>query len=400
MLEELVVEGLGVIERAEVRLARGSTALTGETGAGKTLVVTAAGLLMGARGDKGVVRSGATESRVEGRFTVPADHEVVPLLLAQGLLDEPPQKETELVAMRSVSEGGSKARINGRLVTLATLADIVGRLIDIAGQNEHQRLVSSANQRALLDASGGEEGLQHANDVASAVRAANEAQARAEQLAEGERARTRDLDILRFEVAEIEAANLSVGEIERLSSEALRLESAEAIASGITSAIATIRDESGAEDLIGSAEHEVRGLATKDPVLGDLAGRLESARLELQDIASELGGRIVQPDPQALEEVRGRLDVIAKLRRKYGNDEVSILTYLEEARSKIGVLGSDDNDATQWEERARAAAGRSYFPGNTALRDEGKDRGTVEPRRSRTPRRPRLAGRTLRRGTY
>ena len=159
MLIELVVEELGVIERAELSLEAGSAALTGETGAGKTLLVTALGLLMGGRADKDLVRQGAPQSRVEGRFLVRPDHPCAALAQDHDVCapDQDASDPVELVLSRVVPANGrsSKARVNGHIVTLGTLAEFGTRLLGIAGQNEHHRLADPQFQRNLLDSAAG-----------------------------------------------------------------------------------------------------------------------------------------------------------------------------------------------------------------------------------------------------
>ncbi|MDQ4057795.1 MAG: AAA family ATPase, partial [Actinomycetota bacterium] len=153
MLIELVVEGLGVIERAELELEPGCSALTGETGAGKTLVVAALGLLVGGRSDRALVREGAAEARIEGRFVVRGNHDAAAILRAHGILQDPdPSGEIEIVMARTIAaDKGGKARINGRLVTVAALAELGECLVEIAGQHETQGVGASPRQRMLLD---------------------------------------------------------------------------------------------------------------------------------------------------------------------------------------------------------------------------------------------------------
>lgn len=358
MLRELVVEGLGVIEHADVALAPGSTALTGETGAGKTLVVAAVGLLLGGRADRSIVRTGASEARVEGRFVLPSDHPVVEVLVEADLADQPEEGTSiEVLVVRTVGPSGSRARINGRIVTLTMLGEIVGELVEIAGQNEHQRIFSPAFQRRLLDGYAGT--LDLACTVAASVRDATAFRARAEELRDGERARSRELDVLRYEIDEITKAQIDPGEALRLAHEVGRLENAASIALGLTSAIEMLRSEGGAEDASGGAEREIRRLAEHDDSLLPLAQRLEAARLELNDIAAELADRMIEPDPETLETTRERLDVISKLRRKYGDSELEILEYLGKAQARASELEGESGDADTWEAKAIEAHERA-----------------------------------------
>lgn len=205
MLKELIVENLGVIERVELELEGGSSALTGETGAGKTLVVSALGLLLGARAERSLIRSGAREARVEARFLLAPDHLALGKLRSYDLVGP---NDGEVIVTRSIAEGGGKVRINGRSVTVATLVELAPALVEIAGQHEHQRITSPRDQLMLLDSFAGPDAMRLRAEVATAVRAAASAVTRADELEAGERERTRELDILRFEISEIEGIAL------------------------------------------------------------------------------------------------------------------------------------------------------------------------------------------------
>ena len=172
MLTDLVVEGLGVIEATELTLEEGCSALTGETGAGKTLVVAALGLLMGGRADRTMVRAGADRALIQGRFVIPAEHEAVHALRRLGVVGEPTGNggDVEVVVARSIShDGRSRVRVNGHLATAAAVADACASLVEIAGQHEHARLGSPSLQRRLLDAYAGPEARALAGEVGSAV---------------------------------------------------------------------------------------------------------------------------------------------------------------------------------------------------------------------------------------
>ena len=363
MLTELTVENLGVIDRAEVEFDGGSIALTGETGAGKTLLVLALGLLLGARSDRDTVRSGAGEARVEGRYSVPSDHPVVALLRAHGVLDadpasdDPGTDDVELVVVRTVpaSGRGGKARINGRLVTAGLLADLGGLLTEVAGQHEHQRIGDRAWQRAHLDEWAGPEAAALSARVREAVRAAATAAGELAELRGSEGERERTLDVLRYEIAEIEAAAPAPGESEWLAAEARRLDHAESIAAGLDRAAAALTEEGAAVDLLAEAARALRALAADDPALGPLAGRLEEASLETADVASELARGAIAPDPAALEATQERISVLSRLRRKYGPDEDDVIRYLEDARRRAAELDGLEEGIAAAQERAEKA---------------------------------------------
>ncbi len=348
MLTELVVEGLGVIERADLELDAGCSALTGETGAGKTLLVAALGLLLGGRSDRTMVREGVAEARVEGRFVVPADHDAVELLSARGLLDQPSASpsEAEVVLGRVVTADGRStgARINGRLVTIGVLGEVGRSLVEIAGQHDARGVSSAAVQRSLLDAFCGEEAVELAAEVARTVRDAKRNERVVQELASGGRARERELDVLRYEIAEIEQAQLSEGESAALVTQATQLENAEASGAAISAAAQALSGDAGAAELLAQAEAALSSAPGDDQDLKELARRLGSAAVEAYDVAAELSRLVVEPDADALESVRQRLDVIARLKRKYGHDESAILGYLAACRQRVGELEGSTTD--------------------------------------------------------
>ena len=335
MLRELIVENLGVIQRAELELEPGSCAVTGETGAGKTLLVSAMGLVMGQRADSTLIRSGATQARVEALFRVRPDHPVLDLLRERDLLEP---GETDLVVTRTVSEGGGKVRINGRLSNVTTLAEISAPLVEIAGQHDHQTLSSAVRQRGLLDAYAGSGAVDLSRSVAASVRAASDAAARADQLLAGKRERERELDVLRYEIDEISKVMPVAGESESLKSEVERLEHGEAIAAAVEEASARLDAEGAASDLVRGASAALERVADKDALLAPLVTRLDELAVELDDVSSEVAARRPSVDPAEIDVLRDRLGALAKLHRKYGDDDASVLEYLQKARNRIDDL--------------------------------------------------------------
>jgi DNA repair protein RecN (Recombination protein N) len=367
MLTDLVAEGLGVIDRAEISLERGCTALTGETGAGKTLVVTAVGLLLGAKADRVLVRSGAPEARIEGRFLLPEEHPALAILKEQGLASDADRSpgNGEIIASRSLFPDGrpGKVRLNGRLVPLQTLAALGPLLVDIAGQQQHQRVSLPAWQRSALDAFAGHRATELAREVAAATRAATEARRRRDGLRAAEAERHREMDMLRYQVSEIAAAAPTPGEAEGLRAEVARLEQAEAIGAALTLARDHLGGDRGAVELVESAAQELRAAAGHEPALAEAVDRLEEVVVDLNDVAAGLARRVVAADPQARDAIRERLAAISGLTRKYGDNEDEVLAYLERARERLSVLEGLDADlegeqrrAQQLEERARSLA--------------------------------------------
>lgn len=360
MLQDLAVEGLGVIGRAEIAFEPGSTALTGETGAGKTLLVAALGLLTGGRADRALVRTDAGEARVEGRWVLPPGHAAVVTLVEAGVLEPGDADEVEVVLTRTIgASGGGKARANTRVVPVGTLAEVGRHLVEIAGQHEHQRLAQPAHQRALLDSFAGPEAVALAATVADEVRAAAAAERLLAAARDDARSRERTADLLRYEIAEIDAAGLRPGEVPALEAEAVRLENASALAEGIAEARSLLRGDGGASEALDGARRVLEKLAVHDPELGPLAARVESLAYEVADAADDVAARAVAPDPEALESVRARLATIRALARKYGADETAILDYRTDAARRLDELEGADATAARLADdlgRRRAAA--------------------------------------------
>jgi DNA repair protein RecN (Recombination protein N) len=333
MLVELHVANLGIVDELTLLVAPGLTAITGETGAGKTLLVEAVELLLGARADASLVREGAPEARVEGRF-VDADG-------------------NERVLARVVpADGRARAYVDGRLATAAELAAAGATLVDLHGQNSHQSLLAPAVQRAALDRFAG----TPAADALQELRAARaEARAAFDELAAlggDERARARELDLLRFQIDEIEQAAIDDP------AEDVSLEAEEALlrdAAAHRSALAAAYDalEGRGYDAVGVA---AAALADRSP-FADLSARLRSVLAELADIESELrlAAERVPDDPERLEAIRARRQLLRELQRKYGDTLGDVAAFGLEARARFDELSGYEARATALES-ARAEA--------------------------------------------
>lgn len=336
MLTELVVDGLGVIDHAELHLTTGSSALTGETGAGKTLLVAALGLLLGARSDKNMVRQGSTQARVDARFELDPTHPALELLQEQEIVEDPC---AELVLSRTVAaDGKSKARINGRLITVNLLQEVGRSLVEIAGQNEHHQLGGAAAQRELLDAFSGEATIQLAEQVAQLVSELAQLRTDLDAVRNSQRDRARELDVLNFEIKEIEEAAPKPNESDELAAAATRLEHADAIASATGSATEILKGEGGVGELLASAISDLSSIADVDEPAAAAADRLREVAVEVADISDELARGRVQADPVALATTRERIGVLNRLMRKYGSSEEEVIAYLERAKQRAATL--------------------------------------------------------------
>jgi DNA repair protein RecN (Recombination protein N) len=330
MLAELHVRDLGVIADLHLVLAEGMTALTGETGAGKTLVVEAIELLMGERADAVIVRNGADEARVEGRFVAGAD---------------------EVVVARVVPRNGrSRAYLDGRLATAGELADLGRGLVDLHGQHAHQSLLSPRTQRAALDRFA----KVDLGPLAEARRRLQEVQDALSAIGGDARAQAREVDLLRFQLAELGAAALEdPDEDVVLEAREDALADAAAHRDAAAAAYQAVEGEGGAADAVGQA---IAALAGRRP-FEDVEARLRALQAELTEAAADVRatGEAIVDEPDALDAVRGRRRLLRELCRKYGEQLSDVLTYEAEARSRLAELESRGARVEALEAERRAA---------------------------------------------
>ena len=332
MLTELHIEDLGVISTLDLVLGPGLTALTGETGAGKTMLVEAIGLLVGGRSDATIVRPGAIEARVEGRFI---------------------NSDEEFVLARVIpADGRSRAYINGRLATVATLAEVGSQLVDLHGQHAHQRLLSTAVQRAALDLFGAIDVTDLRNCRARIVEIDNALVA----LGGDARSRAREIDLLSFQVGELEAAGLDDPDEEaELDVEQALLADAVAHRDAALGALDTLTADGAALDLLGLASS---ALAHRAPFAG-LEERLRSVVADLGDVASELRdlSESIEEDPQRLLQIRERRQLLRDLRRKYGDSLVDVVEFSKQASERLQELFGYEERVASLEATREAALG-------------------------------------------
>ncbi len=360
MIETLRIENLAIVGRAELEFGPGLNVLTGETGAGKSIVLGALALLAGGRASPELVREGEEEAVVEAVFRVDALPELAAELERRGLA-----AGEELVVRRTLARSGrGRARIGGELVPAATLAELFEGRLEISSQHESQRLLRPGAQSRLLDAAGGllqeRAGVESAFEGLRALdREVGELRARAEELARRE-------DFLRFQVKEVDEAKVETGEFEELLSERGRLAHAERLTADAAAAAALLAGDPGGSELPGAldqlaeASRRVDALASLDPGLAELAERLRSARAELDDAARELSryAEAIEMDPARLGEVEERLARLERLRRKYGPDEAAILRFRDEAAGQLEALGGADSRLAELEREREVACDR------------------------------------------
>jgi DNA repair protein RecN (Recombination protein N) len=340
MLSELRVQNLLLIERAELVLDQGLNVITGETGAGKTMLAHALDLLLGGKPRRNIVRPGTEEAYVEGVFTghdaLAADPDLAEL--AERL----PLDGDELVLARRVTAAGrTRAYLQGRTVTAGELALVGARLLAFFGQHEHRRLVLASAQLEILDAYCGERQLERRRRFEQELRRGRALERELAGIRDRLGMRDRDLDLLEFEIQEIDAVAPTEEEKSALALERARLASVETLRAASAAAAAAIEHDddygaAGAAPQLARVEAELARAAADDASISGLAERAASLLHELQDLGREVHGYLsgLEADPQRLAQVEERLELYARLERKHGGSIASVLEHAERCRAE------------------------------------------------------------------
>jgi DNA repair protein RecN (Recombination protein N) len=376
VLRELRIENLLLIERAELRLGEGLNAITGETGAGKTVLAHSLDLLMGGKAKSGIVRPGAAEAWVEGVFDLPA-----------GLLDDPelaelaerlPAGAEEVVLGRRVSAGGrTSAFVAGRSATAADLKALGGRLVAFFGQHEHRRLTIASAQMEVLDGFAGTKHLALREEYREAHREVGRLSAELAELRDREGSRERDLDLYRYELSEIEEVEPDPEERAALAADRERLRHAEGLHAAAAGAHAGLAgadlEGGGASSSLAVAESKLLAAGGVDPTLDRIAERVAVLNVEVGDVAAELRdyAESIASDPGGLVAVEERLEALDRLERKHGGTVESVLAHAERCRVEIArlegaeVRGAEATAALAEAEARRTKLGKKLSAGRT-----------------------------------
>ncbi len=336
MLVELRIRNFAIIEGATLYFGPGFNVLSGETGAGKTIIMSALGLLLGERAASDMIRAGQSEAVVEGMFELEGEAP-----LPEGLERLADADHRELVIRRTIAADGGRSRawLNGEMATVQTLARLGQSLVQVYGQHEHQTLLRADNHLELLDRHAGlEAAVEH---YAAAYRAALDSRARAIELRERERTRAEQLELARFRIAELERAAIEPGEDDRLAAERTVLANAARLGTAASEAEQMLAGDGGAAvDVVASAEGRIAEAAAIDAKLADALGMIASARVNLQEAAHALRDYAarIEADPARLEAIEARMAELTRLKRKYGGTLESVFETLARARAEAAEL--------------------------------------------------------------
>ena len=338
MLSLITVRNYAVIDEVDVEFQPGMSVLTGETGAGKSILVDALGLALGDRADAGAVRTGCREARISVLFECPQGHPALDWLTERGL-----DQDRTCVLRRIVSaKGRSRAFVNNQPATLQDLRSVGSSLVNIHGQGAHQALMQAQAQRGIVDHHGNH--LELARQVAAAFGDWRSCQEEYEAQRQRGADRASEIELLRFQVRELENLDYQDGELDTLQEERSRLANVDRLAGSVESALSGLfeRDHGSAQELIAQAQRELSDARNLDPSLGDAADLLSEAEIQVQEAVRGLASYRdrLEPDPQRLDWVESRLATIRSLALRHGVEEAELGTVLATLRSRIAAHGN------------------------------------------------------------
>lgn len=346
MLNHLSIKNVAVIDRLGVDFHSGVSVLTGETGAGKSIIIDSINMILGDRANKGLVRYGSDKAVVQAVFD--ADESVIPILEENDIDAD----DGQIVITRQLTgEGKSVARINGMVVTLNVLRDIADKLINIHGQHDSQALLTPAKHISFLDAYAVND--EYIRKYRECLKRKRETEKKIQSLEMDEQEKMRRIDLLEYQVDEISKAELEKGEDEELKEQREIYANAEQITSAVNEAYMNIYGgDEAAYDSISAAVDALSGVREVNPKLNSIYEALSGVMYSLEDVAHEVKefGDSVEFDEQALNDVEERLDLISKLKRKYGAEIEDILKYLETARKDLEDIKLSDERTNELKE--------------------------------------------------
>ncbi|MDE6374095.1 MAG: DNA repair protein RecN [Clostridia bacterium] len=340
MLERLLIKNVALIEEADVRFDGGLNVLSGETGSGKSVILDSINFVLGSKADKSMIRYGTQEASVRAEFSIESDSAAAHILEEFDI-----EADNFIIISRRFSQEGKGAiKVNGNTVTTSMLKKLASRLVDVHGQSEHFFLLSESNQLTVIDTLCGEACTSLKDELAQYIKEKSEYKKKIAQLGGSEQERAQKLDLLAYQINEIESANITVGETERLKAKKKFFDNAERVISSINAIKEILSADNGCSDLLYTAHRQACGIADVDKEYESVCERLENLSIEASDLSetvSDIADNFSFDEAEA-HSVEERLALIKNLTKKYGVDEEQILKFLENARAQYESL----NDAT------------------------------------------------------
>ena len=341
MLERLIIKNIALISSLDIELGGGLNVLTGETGAGKSIIIDSVNLVLGERASKDLIAVNQQKARVEALFSIKNNDTVKSLLNDNGLLSE----DDELILMREITASGkSLCRINGEVVPLATLHLIADSLVDVHGQHTHQSLLDPKKHMHMVDEFNASEIIPVRNNVTELYRAYTEAERKLNSGFVSAEERERRIDILAYQINEIETAHLYAGEEEEITAELAVLSNAERISSSLDIASDIISGDRGSLGSVRKAADALSRISDISAVYSDIYERINSLYYELEDASYQLRDLSLSFEfsPERLNELENRMDYLNSLKRKYGGSIEAVLEFMQNCKTELEELSSSD----------------------------------------------------------
>lgn len=345
MLERLYIKNVALIEEADVSFDNKFNVLSGETGSGKSVILDSINFVLGSKADKSMIRFGTQEALVKAEFSLTDDCAAAKILEELDIEAD----DTLIISRKFSQDGRGSIKINGNTVTTGMLKKIAAHLVDVHGQSEHFFLLNENNQLNVVDTLCGEKLLKLKDELAQLLSLKKEYLGKIASLGGSEQERAQKLDMLAYQIAEIEKANITVGETERLKAKKKLFDNAEKVMSAISAVREIFSADNGCIDLLSTAHRQICAISDIDKEYEELCERLDNLSIEAEDLnetVADLADNLNFDESEA-KAVEERLDLIKSLTRKYGADEEQIIAFLENAREQYNSL----NDAAAEREK-------------------------------------------------
>ena len=349
MIQELNIRNIALIRQLSVSLSEGLNVLSGETGAGKSIIVDSVSLILGARADKELIKYGEEKAFVEALVTLPDSAPFFELLNSYGI-----EAEEDMIVSRELSASGKNVcRINGRMVPLNCLRDVVSKIINLHGQDTSREVLTSSSHLSMLDKYIGEDAQNSIEQIEEHFSKYSSLKSKLDEINAQRADKLRTMDMLSFQISEIESANLCVGEEDELLAKRKVMQNAEKILSSLNSAKENISGSEAVLERLYDALNDLRLISKVDESISETIAMAEDAYYTLEEVGEELSKREqnMSFEPGELDEIEERLELIKGLKRKYGKDEEEILSYLEEIKIKYEELDDIEYTAGELEKK-------------------------------------------------
>ena len=336
MLQRLYIKNVALITEADITFDEKLNVLSGETGSGKSVILDSINFVLGSKADKTMIRYGEQEATVRAEFFVSEENEALSILKDYDI-----ESDGEIIITRKFNiEGKGGIKINGNTVTASMLKSLTQKLVDVHGQSEHFFLLGEDNQLKVLDGIAGDKVSTIKQDISVLIALKRALKAKIDELGGDESERERKLDMLDFQIKEIESAELKVNEYDELVARRNLIANTEKILTALGGASSIISDDGGCLDLLTDAKHQIGIVSNLSEEYDKIFARIESIAAEAADVAETISDLCddLSFDEREADEIEERISLIKSLRKKYGADEESILSYLEDAKSKYDIL--------------------------------------------------------------